>query len=83
MNVAEKSESRTSTHRDTARVTEGVEEKSEQAMKAGGFTTSFVVDHSPQAVFEAINNVRGWWSGEIDGNTDKRCRDERSPEFGE
>jgi len=71
MNVAEKSESRTSTHRDTARVTEGVEEKSEQAMKAGGFTTSFVVDHSPQAVFEAINNVRGWWSGEIDGNTDK------------
>ena len=41
-------------------------------MKNQDFTTSFTVDHSPEEAFEAINNVRGWWSGEVAGETSKR-----------
>ena len=32
-------------------------------MSGQNYTTSFTVDQTPQAVFDAINNVRGWWSG--------------------
>jgi hypothetical protein len=36
-----------------------------------GYSTSFTVEQSPEAVFAAINNVRGWWGEDIDGSADK------------
>lgn len=39
-------------------------------MKTKNFTTTILVDRTPQEAFDAINDVRGWWSGEIDGRTD-------------
>src|ERR1051326_5867899 len=35
------------------------------------YTTTYTVDNSPEEVFATINNVRGWWSEEIEGSTDK------------
>jgi Activator of Hsp90 ATPase homolog 1-like protein len=40
-------------------------------MDSQNFTTAFTVDQTPEEAFAAINNVRGWWSGEIEGSTDK------------
>lgn len=40
-------------------------------MKNDGFTTSFTVAQTLNEVFTAINNVRGWWSGEITGQASK------------
>jgi hypothetical protein len=43
----------------------------EPVMKDQNYTISFAVDQSAEEVFAAINNVREWWSGEIEGDTDK------------
>jgi hypothetical protein len=34
------------------------------------YTTTILVDQTPKESFDAINNVRGWWSQEINGSTD-------------
>ena len=40
-------------------------------MQAQDYTATITVDQTPEEAFAAINNVRGWWSGNIDGDTDK------------
>lgn len=40
-------------------------------MSATDFTTAIIVDKSPKEVFDAVTNVRDWWSEEIEGNTTK------------
>jgi uncharacterized protein YndB with AHSA1/START domain len=39
-------------------------------MNDEGYSTAFTVSQSPEAVFAAITDVRSWWTGEIDGDTD-------------
>ena len=43
-------------------------------MQNKNFTVTLIVDQTPEEVFNAITNVRGWWSGyyseEIEGNTE-------------
>ena len=40
-------------------------------MTTKNLTTTLTVDQTPEETFAAITNVRGWWSGEIEGSTDK------------
>jgi hypothetical protein len=36
-------------------------------MNSNDFTATFLADRSPEEVYAAINNVRAWWSGSIEG----------------
>ena len=40
-------------------------------MSDQSYTTTFLVDRTPEEAFAAITNVRGWWSGEVEGSADK------------
>ena len=40
-------------------------------MNDQNFATAFSVYQTPSEAFAAINNVREWWSEEIEGSTDK------------
>ena len=39
-------------------------------MSKEDFTATFSVDQTPEQVFAAINDVRSWWTGEVEGRTD-------------
>ncbi|SDP66552.1 SRPBCC family protein [Lentzea jiangxiensis] len=36
-----------------------------------GYTTSYVVEQSPDEVYAAVLDVRAWWTGEVEGRTDE------------
>lgn len=40
-------------------------------MATSDFTTTLLLDQTPEEVFQAVTNVRGWWSEEIEGGTEK------------
>ncbi|MES2678520.1 MAG: SRPBCC domain-containing protein [Bacteroidota bacterium] len=40
-------------------------------MNTKDFTSSILVEQDEETAFNAINNVRGWWSEEIEGRTEQ------------
>ncbi|WP_457289838.1 SRPBCC family protein [Pedobacter sp. UYP24] len=46
-------------------------EVKEKTEKVKDYHTSFSVDKSSKEVFNAVTNMRGWWSEEIEGPTDQ------------
>ena len=40
-------------------------------MATADFTTTIVVDQTPEQAFNAITNPRGWWSTDFEGHSEK------------
>src|SRR5271154_6094705 len=51
--------------------TQDATETRRETMNDQNLTITFTVDQTPEQAFAAINDVRGWWSGDIEGSTDK------------
>lgn len=47
-------------------------ERAERAIPdTADYKASFVVDQTPEKAFDAINNVRGWWGEDVEGDNTK------------
>jgi Activator of Hsp90 ATPase homolog 1-like protein len=46
------------------------------------FTLAFSIDKTPKEVFDAISNVRGWWTENLDGSS-QQLNDEFEVRFGD
>jgi hypothetical protein len=40
-------------------------------MTIQSYSTTFQLNQTPKQVFDAVANVRGWWSGNIEGRTER------------
>jgi hypothetical protein len=49
-------------------------------MAAADLTITLLVDKTPKEAFDAINNVTGWWTEEVEGNS-KKLGDEFTVRF--
>jgi hypothetical protein len=45
--------------------------RGERSMSNQDYTATFSVEQNPKEVFDAINNPRGWWEGQIEGKSEK------------
>ena len=51
-------------------------------METSDYTVTLLVDKTPEQVFNAINNVPIWWTGDLEGSSQK-LGDEFTVHFGE
>jgi uncharacterized protein YndB with AHSA1/START domain len=43
----------------------------EDTVDQQSYTTTVTIDRSPSEVYDAVNDVRGWWSQQVEGRTDE------------